>query len=270
MNYQSDTMERTQHLQRVLLHMIKEIDALCREHNIHYYLLGGSALGAIRHKGFIPWDDDLDIIMDRENYDRFITICKSHLDSNKYYIQEALTDWPLAFSKIKLKGTSLIEYEGYDDGRGNGIYIDVFRFDNVVRNKFLAHWQYFCGKVYLCYTLAQRTYDSANLKKRLLMALSFPLKLSFVRKVFWRQITKYNKKPQYNYGMFFGRGNYRTAVVERRIFGTPTYLPFEDTVLPVPEQYHEYLSQTFGNYMQLPPEEKRQGLHCISVDFGEY
>lgn len=263
-------MEQTKHLQRVLLHMIKELDALCRQNGIEYYLLGGSALGAMRHKGFIPWDDDLDIVMDCQNYDKFMKVCKESLDPEKYYIQEALKDWPLAFSKIKLKGTSLMEIEGYDDGKGNGIYVDVFRFDNIAKNKLIAHWQYFCGKVFLSYTLAQRTYKSASLKKKIIMALSFPLKLSFVRNIFWKQITKYNNHPQYYYGLFFGRGNYRIAVVARDIFGKPVYVPFEDTELPVPEFCHEYLTQVFGDYMQLPPEDKRKGLHLIDVDFGKY
>ena len=263
-------MEQTKRLQQILLKIIKDIDSLCTPNNIKYYLLGGSALGAIRHQGFIPWDDDLDIVMDCENYDKFINICKQSLDPNKYYLQERLSDWPLAFSKVKLKNTRLIEIEGYDDHKDNGIYIDVFRFDNVSSNKLVSYWQYFCGKVFLSYTLSQRKYKSASLKKKIFMALSFPLKYKFIREFVLHQTTMYNNKKTAYYGMFYGRGNYRTAVVAREIFGTPIYVPFEDMQLPVPEKCHEYLQQTFGDYMKLPPVEQRQGLHCISVDFGEY
>ena len=75
------------HLQLVILSIAKDIDKLCQENDIKYYLVGGSAIGAIRHQGFIPWDDDLDIIMDATNYDKFITVCRTKLDNKKYYFQ---------------------------------------------------------------------------------------------------------------------------------------------------------------------------------------
>ena len=105
-------MTELRHLQNVILSIMKDMDKLCQENGIEYYLLGGSAIGAIRHKGFIPWDDDLDIIMSHDNYDKFIEVCKTKLDTNKYYLQEGGKDWPLCFSKIKLHGTRLEEYEG--------------------------------------------------------------------------------------------------------------------------------------------------------------
>ena len=80
-------MTELRHLQMVILGIIKDIDELCRKKNIEYYLLGGSAIGAIRHKGFIPWDDDLDIIMTSDNYIKFLRICKEQLDKEKYYLQ---------------------------------------------------------------------------------------------------------------------------------------------------------------------------------------
>ena len=76
------------HLQLVILSIAKDIDRLCRENGITYYLVGGSAIGAIRHQGFIPWDDDLDIIMDAKNYERFISTCRQKLDKEKYLFQE--------------------------------------------------------------------------------------------------------------------------------------------------------------------------------------
>lgn len=258
------------HLQLVILSIAKDIDALCRENNIQYYLIGGSAIGAIRHQGFIPWDDDLDVIMDAANYERFISVCRTQLDRDKYYFQEGVKDWPLPFSKVKLRGTHLKEIEGVGDDLTDGIYMDIFKMDNVSNNPLIARWQYFCGKLYLTYQLSKRTYKSASLKKRILMALSFPLESAVIREWVLGQTTKYNNRETDCYGFFFGRTRYHNCVVKKCLYGKPVYVTFEDTKLPVPEQYHEYLTQMFGDYMTLPPEEQRKGLHLISVDFGKY
>ena len=106
-------MNELQHLQKVILSIVKDIDDLCKKNNIEYYLFGGSAIGAVRHKGFIPWDDDLDIVMDHHNYDRFIRVCRNQLDAEKYFFQEGLVDWPALYSKVRLKGTLLEEAESY-------------------------------------------------------------------------------------------------------------------------------------------------------------
>ena len=264
-------MTELRHLQNVILSIMKDMDKLCQENGIEYYLLGGSAIGAIRHKGFIPWDDDLDIIMSHDNYDKFIEVCKTKLDTNKYYLQEGGKDWPLCFSKIKLHGTRLEEYEGScipEDRRG--IYIDVFKMDNVSNNPIIARWQYLCGKYYLCYQLATRTYKSANFKKRLMMMLSYPLRLKFLRNLIIKQTVMYNNKKTDYRGFFYGRTRLNNTIVKKQIFGKPRYVPFEDTMLPVAENYHDYLTQMFGDYMKLPPIEQQKGLHLISIDFGNY
>lgn len=264
-------MTQLEHLQKVILLIAKDIDQLCKKNGIEYYLLGGSAIGAIRHKGFIPWDDDLDIIMDSTNYEKFIRVCREQLDKEKYYLQVGLEDWPLYFSKIKLKGTVLEEYEAYATNEDmKGIYVDVFKMDNISSNPIVARWQYFCGKYYLCYQLSQRTYSSASWKKKLMIALSAPCKIPFIRRFVQHQVERLNNKPGEYLGFFYGRTKFKSAVIKKEIFGMPKRVPFEDTYLPVAEHYHEYLTQVFGNYMKLPPEEQRVGLHLLSVDFGKY
>lgn len=264
-------MTELEHLQSVILGIAKDIDRICQANNIQYYLLGGSCIGAIRHKGFIPWDDDLDIIMTRNNYDQFIEICKSQLDTDKYLFQEGIKDWPLDFSKIRLKGTVLHEPEDdYATDEMHGIYVDVFCMDHVPDNDILSGIQYFFAKYYLCYQLACRGYKNATLKKKLMIALSFPLRFELIRNFIVRQTTKYNEKQTSRYGFFYGRTHFKTAITPKYIYGTPQYVNFEDTKLPVPEHYHEYLTQMFGNYMKLPPAEQQKGLHLLSVDFGKY
>lgn len=88
--------------QGIMFQMLCELDAICRRNNINYMLFAGSALGAVRHKGFIPWDDDLDIVMLREDYDRFLFVAPNELDSKQYYLQKEFSShWPMFFSKLR-------------------------------------------------------------------------------------------------------------------------------------------------------------------------
>lgn len=267
-------MTELRHLQLVILDIMKDIDTLCKEYGIEYYLLGGSAIGAIRHKGFIPWDDDLDIVMDSKNYNKFIAVCKAGgLDQSKYSLRVGFEDWPLSFSKVHLKGTKFEEIEGFSDAmlKGlDGIFVDIFRLDNVSSNKMMARWQYLCGKYFLCYQLLERSYKSASFKKKIMMYLSYPLKMSFLRTFVRNQVERYNNQETEYVGLFYGRTRYKNTITKRSVFGKPTYVPFEDTQLCVAEHYHEYLTQMFGDYMKLPPKDQQKGLHLISVDFGNY
>lgn len=264
-------MTELEHLQKVILSIAKYIDGLCKEYNIDYYLLGGSAIGAIRHKGFIPWDDDLDIVMDSKNYDRFVRICRDYLDKDKYYFQEGYKDWPMPFSKLRLRGTVLKEPSEYVNKSGEeGIYVDIFKLENAPSSKIRQLWQYFCAKYLLCNCLLRRGWESTTLSKRLMMIASLPLNIGWLRNFFKHQVEKYNVKDT-DYRMFFaGRYRFVTSFYHSSVFGKPLMMPFEDTCLPVPEKYDVWLKQIFGDYMTPPPIEKQVGLHLIDVDFGNF
>lgn len=103
-----------------------------------------------------------------------------------------------------------------------------------------------------------------------MIVLAMPLNISFIRKGVVAFIDRFNKTECKRLGFFYGRTRFRNAITSKSIYGKPQYVPFEDTELPVPEHYHEYLTQMFGDYMKLPPVEQRKGLHLISVDFGKY
>lgn len=264
-------MTDLRHLQLVLLGIAKDIDELCKRNGIEYYLLGGSALGAIRHKGFIPWDDDLDIIMDHKHYEKFLKICREQLDSDKYYIQEALIDWPMLFTKIRLKGTFFEEPGAYGTEREKrGIFIDVFKLDNAPKSILAKKWQYLCGKYVLCYALLKRGYREANFKKKILMYSSWPLNIKPLRRLFLYQLVKYNDQHTDEFATFGERYRYKATFYRKELFGKPLYVPFEDTMLPVPEKYDEMLTQLFGDYMTPPPVKEQVGWHLQNVDFGKY
>ena len=264
-------MTELEHLQNVILSIAKYIDTLCRKNGINYYLLGGSAIGAIRHHGFIPWDDDLDIVMDAKNYEKFIRVCREQLDNETYYFQESYIDWPMPFSKLKLRGTELKEPSGYMNESGEeGIYVDIFKLENAPSSKIGQIWQYFCAKYFLCNCLLRRGWVHASLYKKLMMMASIPLNISLFRRFFKNQVEKFNSKDA-DYCLFFaGRYRLSTSFYHKSVLGKPLMVPFEDTYLPVPEKYDEWLKQIFGDYMTPPPPEKHVGLHLQKVCFGKY
>ena len=263
-------MTELRHLQLVILSIMRDLDKLCKSNGIEYYLLGGSAIGAIRHQGFIPWDDDLDIMMTPKNYERFLDVCRTQLDKNKYYLMVGLEDYPLNFSKVKLKGTHLTE-KGVkmSDSEHDGIYIDVFKLENAPSSRFSQWIQYVEAKYFLCYQLSKRGFEEAGLKKRIMMALALPLKWDWFRNRLKDSIEKYGNGTEY-YGSFYFRTRFRNAFTKKNVFGKPILKKFEDVMLPVPEHYHEYLTQMFGDYMTPPPVDAQVGYHLVNVDFGEY
>lgn len=264
-------MNDLEHLQRVLLLIAKDLDRLCRKHGIPYYLNGGNAIGAIRHKGFIPWDDDFDIMLTAEHYERFIQACRKELDPSQYYIQEGGVDWPMMYSKIRLRNTFVKdkeEYPGTPKGC-DGIWVDVFKLDHVSNTRPIQVWQYVCGKFYNAYTLRKRGYKSASFHKKLIMSMACLLDIPFIRRWCLYQTTKYNGKHTAFIGSFWESTRLRNAILPFNMYGVPRYVTYEDTELPVPENYDAYLTRIFGDYMTLPPEEKR-AYHISEVDFGKY
>lgn len=264
-------MTNLEHLQSVLLMIIKDIDDICQQNNIVYFLLGGSAIGAIRHHGFIPWDDDLDIVMDSLNYKRFVQVCREQLDSRKYYFQEGFKDWPMPFSKIKLKGTLFSEPSAYiNDSGESGIFVDVFSMENAPSNRVKQLWQYFCGKCFLSYCLRERGWDNPSFIKKLMMICAAPLCNPKIRAFFYKQINKYNTQSTDFFFFYSGRYRLKNSFFKRSYFASEIRVPFVDTLLPVPVGYDEWLSSVFGDYMTPPSDEKRHSLHLVDVDFGVY
>ena len=116
----------TQH-QNGLLVILKEFDRICGELRIPYVLFAGTLLGAVRHKGFIPWDDDLDVMMLREDYARFLHEADALLDTERFFLQKEFSEhWPMFFSKLRMNNTACIEkYHPKDPGTHQGVYIDI-------------------------------------------------------------------------------------------------------------------------------------------------
>lgn len=262
-------MYDSKHLQQVILNIAKDIDILCKKNNITYFLDGGTALGAIRHKGFIPWDDDFDIIILPEDYNRFVEMCRTQLDTNKYIFEEALIDWPLHISKIKLLGTRIDEVDAYPSSN-QGIYIDVFCFDNASDYAIIRYWQYICARIWVAYLLTQKPYTTHNIIKKIILKCAGILKITPIRN-FIRNQSKSKEQGKYlSMAWCRKRSNWKRYFCPRDFFDHQVNAQFEDYQFPVANNVDGYLKTCFGNYMKLPPVEKRVGLHIKNVDFGKY
>ena len=257
------------HLQEVLLMMAKDFDEFCQTYNIKYYIDGGTALGAIRHKGFIPWDDDYDVIMLPEDYDRFVKLYKANKDSSKYNFYEAEKDWPMHVSKIKLKGTDIEELDQYpmDD---HGIYIDIFRFDYASNSGLIRYIQWIFTRLWVTLMLAQKPYTANSSMKKNLLWLAKRINNKYLRNIA-RNLGR-SKKPTDYLSMAWcrTRKSINQYFCKRELFDYSINVDFETIKLPITKEYDKYLKICFGNYMELPPIEKRTGLHIKSVNYGKY
>lgn len=245
-------------LQKRILGNLMAVDGVCREHRLRYYIYDGTMLGAVRHQGFIPWDDDLDIAMPREDYERFIAHAAEWLPQPYEFVCfENDSSYPLPFGKVQDAATTLIErphlpYLG-------GVYIDVFPIDGVPANAFLRR-------------LHLVGYDV--LKKAVYMAYRDPYRHGhgpsswlplFCRKVLGQQrLQQLTRRllrrfpfAESNYVCVFDDGFH--GVIPKQVLGSPTPVGFEGrTVLGV-EQADAYLTHMYGDYMTPPPhDEQRQ------------
>ena len=143
-------------LKETELEILIELDRICKKHNIKYSLTGGTLLGAIRHNGFIPWDDDIDIDMTRKDYNKFREIQKTELDSKRFYLDciETKENCGMLYAKLKRKDSIYIESSSNRDEKEQNIWIDIFPIDNISNNKLIRKYliyKVYCLKIILMY-----------------------------------------------------------------------------------------------------------------------
>lgn len=242
-------------LQLRILDIVKDVDKICRENDIDYYILYGSAFGAIRHQGFIPWDDDFDIGMTFDNYVKFLEICEKKLDKNKYYVQtpEKEKNYYLSFSKIRDIRTTLIEEGNENIDIVRSVYIDVFPLVGIPNNKIKER----ILKINRAFMLSANMNVINN--KFLRCIFDIILKIFGRRKILkytTKRCFKYNTNDcEYWCSIADGDG-YIQNKIKREIYGKPKYVKFEDIMLPVPENTDKYLKNIYGDYMKIPSEEQ--------------
>lgn len=254
-------------MQKKILYMFKWFHAFCEENNLTYYALGGTALGAIRHNGFIPWDDDIDIGMPRPFYERLVKMLKKENIFGQYVIEYPLekNDSMYPFLKLYDMNTTLVENVRNHPKRG--IFIDIFPLDGIgdtledsVRNyKKIAVW------IDILNTKICALRKGRSLKKNIAIIFSglLPNRI-FGKDVLIKKINELGKTIDYNKSSYcvnlFGAWKER-EISEIQWFGIPKLVRFEDTWIYVPEKAEKYLTALYGNYMELPPMEDRLTHH---------
>ena len=252
-------------LQLKILEMVKYLDSFCKENQIEYYIIYGSCLGAVRHKGFIPWDDDFDVGMTLENYNKFISLCKTKLDTNKYFLQTLETEpnYNLSFAKLRDINTTLIEEGNKNIPITYGVYIDIFPIVGLPK-----------GKLKRAILSINRAFAlSANINvinnKFLYNIFRIILKIfgkKNILKYCSKQAKKYSCQDCEEWCSVFDRDGLKINSITKTIMGKPTYVPFEDIELPIPEKYDEYLKHIYGDYMKIPtPEQIKAHEHTAYI-----
>jgi len=240
-------------LQLKLLEIVKYFDKLCRENDIEYYVIYGSALGAVRHKGFIPWDDDFDVGMTYENYLKFIKVCETKLDKKKYFLQTPETEpnYYLSFAKLRDITTTLVEEGNKDKDITYGVYIDIFPFvgvpKNIIKRSIL--------KINRAFTLSA----NQNIINNKVLAFIFKIILKIcgkknILKICRKKCVKYSTNDYDTWCCIFDGDGFEINMTSKKIMGKPTKVKFEDTLLPIPEDYHTYLTHIYNDYMQIPSD----------------
>jgi lipopolysaccharide cholinephosphotransferase len=244
-------------MQMKMLEMLIFIDSVCEKHQIKYWLAAGTLLGAVRHKGFIPWDDDLDIEMLREDYDKLIKVLEKELSYN-YALQTHQTDRNYIFpiAKLRDKDSMISEVRKNDlDYKYRGIFIDIFYLDR--GDFFLARLTVNIQKALFALTLIKNdTLGILFLTKRALFFLIHEILFPVFR--FFARICKIR-----TYILPFGTGF--TAKRELDNIFPLKKICFEGIYFSAPVNTDAYLKELYGDYMQLPAEDKRR-MHTIDVN----
>ena len=278
MNFRQYDEETLKHLHDLELMILKDFIKICEENNLNYYMYAGSLLGTIRHKGFIPWDDDLDVIMFREDFEKFKKIFPT-LNNPKYELlsNEINEDYFFFFAKIMLRHTKFGEKWNEKLNLHVGINIDIFVLDDVSNNKFSRKIQILRSFFYnpLLVSSAFKLDNSPFYKKFISHTLYYTLKLfnlntSKLMKISLRSLKKYaNINSKYVFDISAMLNEY-PLIYKKSDFGKGKKVDFEDIKVNVPENYDEILTTLYGDYMQLPPEEKRYNHMANHIDFGKY
>lgn len=271
--------ETLRKVQLVQLEIAKEIKRVCEENHINYFLDSGTLLGAVRHKGFIPWDDDLDLGMLRNDYERFLEIAPAGL-REKYELITWKNDreYPHPMAKVIKKGTVYIEEARKDNGR-QGIWVDVFPYDHVPVSqkqqksqgrKITFYRALIRAKCHLqTWTVHNSFIFSKWIKNLPVRFLSlFYQKKSLVGH-YEKAAEQYNGEPS---ELYFANGSstYGKWSIPVSCFSDFPEMTFEDDVFRVPADYDLYLRTAYGDYMKLPPEDQRENRHSITqIDFGD-
>ncbi len=278
--YDDITLKKVQKLEMKIL---KDFMALCDRHQLRYFGLAGTGIGAVRHQGFIPWDDDIDIGLPREDFDKFIALAKSELADN-YEVLNAQEDsrYPLMTTRLVLKGTVFKEFAVKDIDCNFGIFLDLYPFDNVSDDekqlKKQARSAWFWSKILILRSIPHPvlgfTGFMAKIVQFICACVHYALKLLHISRITiykrcLKSCTRYNHVSTKKIAYLCDTNAYSNMFEISHLYPLQK-LDFEDVQLFFPADLDGHLRTMFGNYMELPPVEKRKNHFPYQLDFGVY
>ena len=255
--------------------LLCEIDRICRKNSINYYLDSGTLLGAVRHQGFIPWDDDIDVGMFRKDYEKFKSILNEELN-NKYLFQnyESDSNFGFVFGKLRIKNTKYTEQISKKTKAKDGIFIDIFPFDNACDDEKKHEKNFKKVVIFRMMLLLKQRYiiNTSSLIKKIEKLILRILSIFVTKKFIIKKINKIINL--YNYETTKCICNFSTAYFkknryDRDWFSDIAILKFEDKEFLCPKNYDEYLKYLYNDYMKLPPENKRINHSIVNIKYED-
>lgn len=263
------SVEEIRKIQQKSLEMALYFKKICEENHLMFYFCGGCCIGSIRHKGFIPWDDDVDVFMPRKDYEKLRRIWKRRADTEHYTMEDSNeyhNDRNL-FLNIRDNTTTFIRPYQTDLDISHGLILDVLPIDGCPDGRFRRAFQLMWATVYSVYR-SQRIPENHGRLMNMLGKLALSIVPSGkIRYHIWhfaeKQMTKYRMEDCRYVTELCAGPHYMKNRYPRKAFEKAVYKEFEGHMMPVPQGYDEYLKIAFGDYMKLPPEEKRVAHHDV-------
>lgn len=251
--------------QAALLELLSEFDRVCRRLDIPYVLFAGTMLGAVRHSGFIPWDDDVDVLMLRRDYDRLMREADTVLNRERFFLQKEFSEhWPMFFSKLRLNGTTCLEtYHPKDTAAHFGVYMDIFPCDNAADGAFRRKLQFYASKAVIAKSLYRRGYETDSMLKKLVMQACRAIPSAWLL----RMVKGGREDSRCLHTFFAAASSYEKNVFPRAWLTARDTALFEGREFPIPTAYDRVLTHVYGDYRVLPPpEQRRVKRHAVLVD----
>lgn len=254
-------------LQEKSLEIALYFKSFCKKHGLLFYLCGGCCIGALRHKGFIPWDDDVDVFMPRKDYEKLKKLWSEYADTEKYscvFSDQNLTDGNL-FVTIRDNNTTAIKPYQTNMDISHGVALDVLPLDGWPNSRIKRKFQVFWALIYSLYcaqTVPSNHGKTVALCGKIALLIVPSKKLRYkIWKFAERKMTKYDIKDCDYITELCSGPYYMKKQYPRSAFDKALWVKFEDTEMPIPQGYDTYLKTAFGDYMTLPSEEKQKPHH---------